>query len=188
VSKTLIQVCYFSNLLFFQNAQYDAYQDINPSDTFDCTLGADPATRLCYSRSFKTVRNNGGTFAEVSNTTIYTNTTTIHNKHRFPLSEIIIRDVIPISQDKRVKVHLRKPDGLVNAKDGQVVDLNKLKDGLNVRWSSLVDGKGGEKEGRFEFMWKVDAGASVTVQSEWEVKAPADIDWHESSPILLFGQ
>lgn len=68
------------------------------------------------------------------------------------------------------------------------MDLNKLKDGLNVRWSSLVDGKGGEKEGRFEFMWKVDAGASVTVQSEWEVKAPADIDWHESSPILLFGQ
>ncbi|KIM77452.1 hypothetical protein PILCRDRAFT_12084 [Piloderma croceum F 1598] len=177
VSKTLIQ-----------NAQYYAYQDINPSDTFDCTLGADPATRLSYSRSFKTVRNSGGTFAEVSNTTIYTNTTTIHNKHRFPLSEIIIRDVIPISQDKRVKVHLRKPDGLVNAKDGQVVDLKKLKDGLKVRWSSLVDGKGGEKEGRFEFMWKVDAGVSITVQSEWEVKAPADVDWHESSPTSLFGQ
>jgi len=132
--------------------------------------------------------NSGGTFAEVSNTTIYTNTTTIHNKHRFPLSEIIIRDVIPISQDKRVKVHLRKPDGLVDAKDGQVVDLKKLKEGLKVRWSSLVDGKGGEKEGRFEFMWKVNAGASVTVQSEWEVKAPADVDWHESSPTSLFGQ
>jgi hypothetical protein len=101
------------------------------------------------------------------------------------LSEITIRDVIPISQNKRVKVHLRKPDGLVDAKDEQVVDLKKLKEGLKVRWSPLIDGKGGEKEGRFEFMWKVDAGANVTVQSEWEVKAPADIDWHESSP--LFG-
>jgi hypothetical protein len=44
-------------------------------------------------------------------------------------------------------------------KDGQVVDLKKLKEGLKVRWSSLVDGKGGEKEGGFE----VNVGARVTV-------------------------
>ena len=163
-------------------------QDINPSDTFDCTLGTDSATRLSYSRSVKTARSSGGTFAEVTNTTTYTNTTTIHNKHRFPLSEIIIRDVIPTAEDKRIKVLLRKPDGLVDAKDGQVVDLKKLKDGLKVRWSPLVDGKGGEKEGRFEFMWKVDAGAKVTVQSEWEVKTPADLAWHDTGNFSLFGR
>jgi hypothetical protein len=102
------------------------------------------------------------------------------------LSEITIRDVIPISDNKRIKVLLRKPDGLVDAKDGQVVDLKKLNEGLKVRWSPLVDGKGGEKEGRFEFLWKVDAGAKVTVVSEWEVKAPADAVWHESTQ--SFGQ
>jgi hypothetical protein len=73
----------------------------------------------------------------------------------------------------------------VNSKDGQIVDLKNLNEGLKVRWSPLVDGKGGEKEGRFEFLWKVDAGAKVTVQSEWEVKAPADVLWHESTS--LFG-
>jgi hypothetical protein len=154
-------------------------QDVNPSDTFDCTLGADPATRLSYTRSLKTTRNSAGTFAEVTYTTTYINTTTIHNKHRFPLSEITIRDAIPMSEDKRVKVFLRKPDGLVDAKDGQVIDLKKLMEGQKVRWSPLVDGKGGEKEGRFEFLWKVDAGEKVTVVSEWDVKAPADVTWHE---------
>jgi hypothetical protein len=106
--------------------------------------------------------------------------TTPGNPQQTPFQKL---SSVMISQDKRVKVHLRKPDGLVDAKDGQVVDLKKLKEGLKVRWSSLVDGKGGEKEGRFE----VNAGASVTVQSEWEVKAPADVDWHES-PTSLFGQ
>lgn len=154
-------------------------QDINPSDTFDCTLGADPATRISYSRTIKTVRNNSGTFAEASNTTTYTTSSIIHNKHRFPLSEIIVRDVLPLSEDKRVKIILRKPDGLADAKDGQVVDLKANDQGLKVRWSPLVDGKGGEKEGRFEFMGKVDAGAKVTVECQWEVKAPADLMWHE---------
>jgi hypothetical protein len=110
--------------------------------------------------------------------------TTIHNKHRFLLSDLIIRDVIPMSADKHIKVLLRKPEGLVDAKDGHVVDLKKLNDGLKVRWSPLVDGKGGEKEGRFEFLWKVDAGAKVTVVSEWEVKAPADTFWHESTAVF----
>lgn len=97
------------------------------------------------------------------------------------MSEITIRDVIPISEDKRIQVLLRKPDGLVDAKDGQVVDLKKSREGLKVRWSPPVDGKGGEKEGRFEFLWKVDAGAKVTVVSEWEVKAPAGAPWHETT-------
>jgi hypothetical protein len=93
----------------------------------------------------------------------------------------MIRDVLPLSEDKRVKIILRKPDGLADAKDGQVVDLKAPNQGLKVRWSPLVDGKGGEKEGRFEFGGKVDAGAKVTVECQWEVKAPADLMWHEAA-------
>jgi hypothetical protein len=65
-----------------------------------------------------------------------------------------------------------------------VVNLKKLKEGLKVRWSPLVDRKGGEKEGRFEFLWKVDAGAKVTVVSELDVKAPADAAWHEGTVLI----
>jgi hypothetical protein len=86
--------------------------------------------------------------------------------------------VVPTCEDKRVKVILRKPEGLADAKDGEAVDLKK--DGLKVGWEKLVDGKGGEKEGRFEWSWKVDAGSQVKLEAEWEVKAPADIKWVES--------
>lgn len=78
--------------------------------------------------------------------------------------------------DKRLKVILRKPKDLADAKAGQVVDLN---DGLKVRWTDVVEGKGGEKEGQFEWLWKVEAGAKVTLDAEWEVKAPSDISWYE---------
>lgn len=156
-------------------------QDINPSDTFDCTLGTDTATTVAYSRSLRTIRNSAGAFAEVNNTTTCTNTIKIHNKHRFALPEITIRDVIPMSEDKRVKVLLRQPDGLSNAKDGESVDLSKVKEGLKVKWSPSSDSKGGEKEGRYEFFFGMDAGAKFSLKSQWEVTAPADLTWHEGT-------
>lgn len=182
VSKTSIYVCLFLRIrLILLTEQMLYVQDINPSDTFDCTLGADSSTRISYSRTFKTVRNDAGAFAEVSKVTTYTNSTTIHNKHRFALSEVIIRDIIPLSDNNAVKVILRKPAGLAEAADGDIVNMKNVQEGLKARWSPLIEGKGGEKQGRFEFLLKVDAGAKVTVESGWDVKAPADMRWHETS-------
>lgn len=158
-------------------------KDVNVEDTFDCTLGDDMSTKVSYSRTSRTVRSTGGAFTEAVNTTTYTTRISIHNKHQFPIANLIVRDVIPTSDDKRAKVILRKPEGLADAKDGQLVDLKK--DGLKVSWESLAEGKGGEKEGRFEWKWKVDSGAKVALEAEWEVKAPADIAWAETS--TLFG-
>jgi len=33
-----------------------------------------------------------------------------------------------------------------------------------------VDGKGGEKEGKFEWKWEVGSGAKVNLEAEWEIK------------------
>jgi hypothetical protein len=148
-------------------------------DTFDCTLGADSAAKVTYTRSSRTVRAAGGAFSEVTNTTTYTTKISVQNKHQFAMSDLLVRDVIPMCDDKRAKVILRKPAGLADAKDGQMVDLKK--DGLKVSWEKVVDGKGGEKEGKFEWRWKVDGGAKVTLEAEWEVKAPADIQWVETA-------
>lgn len=77
---------------------------------------------------------------------------------------------------------LRKPLALADAKDGQVVDLEN--DSLKVGWEKLVDGKGGEKDGKFEWKWKVGNGAKVNLEAEWEVKAPGDVPWVEASPLF----
>jgi hypothetical protein len=92
-----------------------------------------------------------------------------------------------MSDDKRAKVILRKPEGLADAKDGQVVDLKD--DGLKVSWEKMADGKGGEKEGKFEWRWKVDGGAKVMLEAKWEVKAPADVNWAETvMPLSTFAR
>ena len=75
-----------------------------------------------------------------------------------------MKDVIPTrDQDKHTKVILRKPAALAEAKDGQIVDLKM--DGLKVGWEKVAEGgKGGEKEGKFEWRWKVGSGAKVTLE------------------------
>lgn len=88
-----------------------------------------------------------------------------------------MKDIVPLSSDARVKVILRKPKGLAEAKDGVLVD---LQNGLKVGWEKLVDGKGGEKEGKFQWLWKVDAGAKVSLEAEWEIKATGDMAWVEA--------
>jgi hypothetical protein len=79
-------------------------------------------------------------------------------------------------------VLLRKPEGLADAKDGQVVKLTPP--GLKVMWGKTSDGRSGEKDGRFEWAWSVDGGAKVVLEAEWELKAPTDVAWVESVPVF----
>lgn len=153
--------------------------DIVTGDTFDCTLGDDATAKVTYARTSKTARSSGGPFVETINTTTYTAKITVHNKHAFAIEDLTVKDVIPMCDDNRVKVVLRKPEVLASAKEGEIVDVGAQ--GLKVRWEATVDGKGGEKEGKFEWKWRVDAGAQVTMDTQWEVKGPSDVTLTETS-------
>ena len=142
-------------------------------DNFECTLGDDPATKVTYTRTSRVTKNEGGAFTEATHTTTHTTKILIHNKHAFVLHDLVVRDVIPTCEDKRTKVVLRKPDGLAHAKDGQEVTLSET-GGVKVKWEKLVDGKGGEKEGKFEWLGSVKAKDKLALEAEWEVKGPAD--------------
>jgi hypothetical protein len=156
-------------------------------DNFECTLGDDPATKIIYSRTSRVSKIEGGAFVEVMHTTTYTTKITIHNKHAFTLSDLVIREAIPTCDDKRAKVVLRKPEGLANAKDGQEVELEKGESAVKVMWEKLVDGKGGEKDGKFEWKGTVKAKDKLVLEAQWDVKGPADIYWVEQTG-GLFGQ
>ncbi|KAF7375624.1 hypothetical protein MSAN_00451300 [Mycena sanguinolenta] len=152
--------------------------EINTGDTFTCTLGDDVATKVTYARTSKTATSQGGSFQEVFNTTTYNTKITIHNKHPFALTDLVVREIIPTCDDKRAKVLLRKPVGLADARDGEVVKLTPPS--LKVMWGKTWDGRPGEKDGRFEWAWSVEGGAKVMLEAEWELKAPADVVWVES--------
>ncbi|TFK68241.1 hypothetical protein BDN72DRAFT_769601 [Pluteus cervinus] len=159
-------------------------KDVNLGDTFDCTLGHDASTTVLVARKRHTTRPETSTFVEAINITTYTTTITVHNKHAFTINNLIIRDVIPTSEDARAKVILRKPKGLAEAKDGVTIS---VKDDLTVAWEKVVDGKGGQKEGKFEWKGKLDSGEKANYISQWEVKAPSDFSWFDPfTPV--FGQ
>ncbi|KAF9450483.1 hypothetical protein P691DRAFT_810305 [Macrolepiota fuliginosa MF-IS2] len=149
--------------------------DVNRNDVFNFTLGDDPSVIISYSRVLKSVKEGSGAFADVANVTTYTTWITVQNKHDFPIERLTLRDAIPISDDSRVRVVLRKPKELVEAK-GVFVKVNRAtgdsgepdEDGLMVRWAK-------EKEGLYEYKWRVDGDDKISLGTVFEVKASSDL-------------
>jgi len=181
--------------------------DVAPGDVFNCTLGMDPATRIRYARTSKRADEHGGgagersAFAEQWAATTYRSRTTVTNRHPFVLRALVLRDGVPVSDDeKRVSVVLRRPEGLAELAQGEELKVC-TKDGTRegegegegegeeeeeggkrtVRWSKVVDGKGGKKQGLFEWVVEIGAGEEVTIETEWDVKAPVSLRWVESA-------
>ena len=181
-------------------------RDIAPGDTFDCTLGADPATRIRYARTSRRVddaataaaRARTSAFSEQWASTAYKSVTTITNSHPFALRALILRDAVPMSEDElRVNVVLRRPAALADLEQGEELEVGADGEGVEgaeegevrperssakrkVRWGKLVEGKGGRKAGLFEWVVDVGAGEQITIETEWDVKAPVSLSWVES--------
>jgi hypothetical protein len=144
-------------------------QDVGINDTFECTLGADPSIRLTFARTAKPAQVEGGAFAEPTRTVAYAVITTIKNTHGFDLPRVVVRDSVPVAgEDKRIRVVLRKPAKLADAKEGESVSM----DGVKVSW-----GKHGLRDGQLEWVAEVKSGAEVKLETEFEVRAPADSKW-----------
>jgi len=87
-------------------------------------------------------------------------------------------------KDSKVSVILRKPSGLADAEEGQVVKVPKDEDResqVSVMWEKVsAEGHGGQKAGKLEWKVSVPAGKKETLELEWEVKAPLDMPLVES--------
>ncbi|KAH8984948.1 hypothetical protein EDB92DRAFT_1936445 [Lactarius akahatsu] len=176
--------------------------DVALGDTFHCTLGADPATRIRYARTSrradKPLDAAARAFSEQWASTAFTSRTIIANSHPFALRELVLRDAVPVSEDgERVNVVLRHPAALADLEQGEELKIGaevgeeakevgdedeerRATPRRKVRWCKLVDGKGGRKEGLFEWVVDVGAGEEVTIETEWDVKAPVSLKWIES--------
>ncbi|RPD54842.1 hypothetical protein L226DRAFT_616499 [Lentinus tigrinus ALCF2SS1-7] len=157
-----------------------AFKLISVNESFDCVLGIDTALRVTYDQKSQTEHEPARSFTEPTKTTTRTVTTTASNKHSFDIANLVIRDTIPLgNEDANIKVMLRKPDGLAQTKDGEEVTVNlagEVKEG-KVRWSKVENGKGGEKDGMYEWVLAVPAGKKVTLEAEWAIKAPSNVKW-----------
>ena len=173
--------------------------DVAPGDEFSCTLGTDPATRVYYECTTKSADDadanttrGGSASSEKWSATTYRSCTTVTNRHPFALRELVVRDNVPVSEDeKRTCVVVRYPAGLAELEQKgelQVGTDDSEREGKDekqktqtqtrmVRWSKVVDGKGGKKEGLFEWVVEVEAGEEITIEAEWDVKVPVSLGW-----------
>jgi hypothetical protein len=130
----------------------------------------DQSIRLTFARTARPAKIEGGQFAEQTKTIGYSFTITIKNTHRFTLPKLLVRDTVPVAgDDKRVRVLLRKPAALADAKEGAFVDAS----GAQVCWV-----KNGMKDGKIEWTTKVESGGEVKLELDFDVRGPAEMQWH----------
>ena len=158
-------------------------QLIAAGESFDCVLGVDTALRVTHAARSHTVHETRRNFAEPFKTTTRTTVTTVANGHGFDIAQLVVRDAIPLGDpEAQISIALRKPEGLARAKDGEEVAVEMDGDGkdVKVRWSKVEDGKGGEKDGMYEWVCGIAAGKKVQLEAQWDVKAPESTRWEES--------
>ena len=154
------------------------------NDSFECVLGVDTALRVTYHTDARTVHEPGRSFAEPTRTTTSTVAITVSNKHAFDVTGLVVRDTIPLgNEEAKIKVMLWKPDGLALAKADEAIvitleNTSEVKE-AKVRWAKVEDGKGGEKDGMYEWVCGIPAGQKVQLETEWDVKAPGELRWEE---------
>ena len=106
------------------------------------------------------------------------------NGHQLDIAQLVVRDAIPLGdEDRKLKGVLRKPEGLARAKDGEEVAValeGEARD-VRVRWTEVEDGKGGEKDGIYEWVCSVPGGKTVRLEAEWDVRSPGNLQWGERS-------
>ncbi|KAJ8482399.1 hypothetical protein ONZ51_g5381 [Trametes cubensis] len=175
----------------FMNDSYvtkTAIPFITMDESFPCVLGVDAALKVSYVQDEKTEYEPKRNFAEPQKTTTRTLRVTVTNLHKFDIGKLVIRDAIPLGNgEDKVAVVLRKPEGLAESKDGQDVVINLNAEGsaegtkatAKVRWQKVVDGKGGEKDGLFEWVCAVPAGEKIDLDAQWDIKAPSETQWQE---------
>lgn len=129
-------------------------------------------------------------FTEQYTTTTFVSVIKVHSRHAFTIDKIVLRDALAVSDDEtKVKVLLKRPQALLDEKDGETgkaesEEKGKEVEGLEkgiVRWQEATGGKGGKKDGLFEWVCEgLEAGKEISLETEWDVRAPADVKWVES--------
>ena len=157
-------------------------QLIGVKESFDCVLGVDTALKVVYNQKSVTSHEPPRSFAEPMKTTTRFVITTVTNGHDFDIAGLVVRDAIPLGDHgSNIKVMLRKPDGLARAKEGEEVTVALAGDvkGGKVYWTKVEKGRGGEKDGMYEWVCGIGAGKKVQLEAEWDVKSPGNLKWEE---------
>ena len=84
--------------------------DVSPQESFSCSLGVDRAIRVTYHLTKRvSARKMGGLMSAKSAVTTFSERISIKNTRSWPLSRLIVKGQVPISQDSRLRVSVVQP-------------------------------------------------------------------------------
>lgn len=149
-----------------------------PGDSFKCSLGRDYSIRVTFSTKSKRLPSQGGLFSAVENKILYTVTTVVKNTKESKVRGMIVRDVVPTSENNAVKVVLTKPKRLAEMEEGEELEVEA---GVRVHWCKAVGDIGGMKEGRLQWIVDLNGKEEKTLVLEWEVVTPPSFRWNYNS-------
>jgi hypothetical protein len=137
-------------------------------------LGKDYSVGVTFNQKSKKLETPTSLFAVNQEKILYTITCVVKNKRDYPIKGLLVRDVVPVSDNSTIKVALLKPSGLAETEEGKYI---KVEDGVQIRWCEAVGNRGGMKEGRVQWAVDLEARASKTLTLEWEVHHPPGQRW-----------
>lgn len=159
-------------------------QFIAVKESFRCVLGVDTALRVTY-QQHSTTEDQPQVSSSPRKVVVRSSTSTIANQHTHAVTGLVVRDAIPLRNEAgKVAVALRKPAGLAEVAVGEDVPV-KVGEGeggltAKARWARGDGGKGGEKDGLYEWECAIPAGKTITLEAQWDVNAENDEEWYEA--------
>lgn len=130
-----------------------------PNDTLELSLGVDPSIMVTYAKP--TVRRQTSGLFVKENVAVFRRSVWVKNT-KGVRANIVILDQVPVSHDEKLQQAILEPRGLAKENDSVSVD---------------TDGKGEckatmGKDGEVRWMLDLDAGKSIRLVLQYEMKAP----------------
>ncbi|EJT99103.1 hypothetical protein DACRYDRAFT_24162 [Dacryopinax primogenitus] len=169
---------------------------VSPQDTFACSVGVDPSVRITYPPQSKKARKQGtGNFLSSSkqDITLFTQHISIKTTRTSEV-KLLVRDLVPVSEDQKFKISVLEPKGLGDAKAGEEIKLEQYvfcywarkdwetNDKSTVNASSLSkavhkSSQNDAPDGQVEWVLKLAPGTSKDLTVSWEIAAPQGEKW-----------
>jgi hypothetical protein len=175
--------------------------DVSPQESFFCSLGVDPSVRITFHPQKKIKSSTGGgLLSSKSSVTQFRQRITIKNTRSTSIARLVVRDLVPLSEDARIKLTMISPPekaigpavpSVVNASGSGAIGTFKgadvaetltaqIEKGVVARWAQKDDeggGSGGSREdGVIEWIG-TDIKDVLNLELVYEVTAPADLAW-----------
>ncbi|KZS92019.1 hypothetical protein SISNIDRAFT_486956 [Sistotremastrum niveocremeum HHB9708] len=139
---------------------------VNPGETFHCTAAQTSSLQVSHTQSH-IVSHMPASTSLLDYTTSYTSSISLLNNTSSFIDHILVRDIVPTSDDDRIRIKITEPSSLASLSE---TVLREVPGVALIRWLN-------KKEGKVEWVRWVEPNEEVKLQLKWDVVAPISVKY-----------